>query len=158
MRQLVAIVRDGHVRYLVHDSTDESARQIAQVVDEGLSVPDIVEIGTALASTLRTPARLHPATERPAPIAPAPPVKSKRKLVRKQWGVTGLEIVADIREHEGTTVREIAERLYPDTSKGAVSACSAHISDLVRKGRVRQDTTHEPGVQGPPVRHLYFVQ
>ena len=161
MRQLVSVVTDEHVVYVLHDG--DAAVQVAQVVNPGLSVPDVIELGASLAEALRLngkPRRVQRAELPPAPPAekPTKPKASKRsqaQRTRVSWGLTREQVLDDIRAHPDTTTVEIAVRLLggdpPDDR--AVQSVQTHVSAVAKLGyRFDRRTVVETHHSGQRVR------
>jgi hypothetical protein len=119
MRQLVSVVSDGSLRYFLHDGGE--AVQVAQLVDPGVDVPMVVEIGVSLGALY---AKLPVNGKEVAPVkaavslpaAPAP--KEGRKYqprMRKttQHSLTIDEIIAYVAEHPGVSHSALASALAP---------------------------------------------
>jgi hypothetical protein len=171
VRQLVSVVTDDAVRYFVQDG--EHVQQIAQLLNPGLDVPAVIELGDVLTSALRLNGSKSTKRGRELPAAPEPAVRveaaPRRQMTRPggdtvpvdsggrhKWGVTALQIAADVRAHPGTTVREITERLYTETTPASVGACSAHVSLLTGRGAVRvEQRESETAVGRRTIRRVY---
>lgn len=142
MRQLVCVVTDDAVRYLIQEDGSDEVTQIAQVVNSGLTVTQVIELGASLSVTLNSHRRkAKPAT---TPVAPAPAQQPSPRSVaqkhRKQWGLKGDMVAEVLAKHpEGMFVEEIATALINDASTGARQATAAHLQILLKTGRaIRQ--------------------
>ena len=142
MKQLVSVVTDDAVAYFVHDG--DEALQIARLINPGLDVAAVLELGTSLAHVLRVDGR-RPLSRRPveAPaIAPpaTPDVEAKRarraeaQRTHTQWGISRNAVLDDLRHHPGATYSEIAHRLTKSRDPKAVQTVSATVHDLRRHG------------------------
>jgi hypothetical protein len=123
MRQLVSVVADGSLRYYLHE-TGGPAVQVAQLVDPGVDVDSVIDIGVSLGSLYaKLPINGH---DQVAEVE-APPVKavkaSKRALpsppkepptvYADPSKLTTEAIVAYIGEHPGVRTSMIAADLLP---------------------------------------------
>jgi hypothetical protein len=143
MRQLVSVVTDDSVRYFVQDG--DNVQQIAQLLNPGLDVPAVIELGDVLTSALRLNGNRSPKSGRELPAAPEPAVRveaapskrTKRVETRTRWGVSGFDVLDDVRAHPGTTVAEIVGRIYPEDVPKARGVCSAHVTALIERRSLR---------------------
>ena len=147
MRQLVSVVTDEHVSYFVHDDGDDEAQQIAQVINPGFDVAEIVELGASLTTVLhlngKRPKKAAALTE-PAPaVAVTPeltargtPRRRKASPRRRDWGTTTPGVLADVRAHPDSTTFEIATRLLDDTTQAAQQAINNALHRLRDSGHV----------------------
>ena len=131
MRQLVAVVADGSVRYFIAEG--DEVTQIAQITDPGANVATIIEIGVSLGAlyTRRNGAKTAP-TAKAAP-APASPARRRGKTLRS-WGAGQEAILADLRAHPDSTYAEISERVTGSSERGAQQSVTAAMGVLRAKG------------------------
>lgn len=127
MRQLVSVVTPESVSYfLAEEGTDTPVQQVAQVLNTGLAVADVIDLGSNLLGALRLnghksrPRAVAPPTQpalEPAPPEPAPVKRTGRpkgipgKRPMQRWGFTGERVLADLRAHPGTTYVDAVDRL-----------------------------------------------
>lgn len=148
MRQLVSVVTETSVAYYLTEGDSDEVQQVAQVLNTGLAVPDVVELGANLLDALRlnghrkagvaatapTPA-LPPAPPRQTP-APARKVGRPRgpaKRPMRRWGFTKANVLADLRAHPGSTYAEAAERISGSPDAAAKGSYGATLSALERE-------------------------
>lgn len=129
MRQLVSVVKDGHVNYILAED-DGTVDQIARIkVPESFSIEDTVTLGFGLVDamhlngTKRSGATRQPAIEKPAPAAlpRAPKAKGKGKVGRPKgqpsYPVTRQQLIDHLRVHPGASAHEMAAVFLPDLDK-----------------------------------------
>lgn len=151
MRQLVSVVKDGHVNYILAED-DGTVDQIARIkVPESFSIEDTVTLGFGLVDamhlngTKRNGATREPAIEKPAPasLPPAPKAKAGRPVgtTSRKWGAGREPILAALRATtEPLTYKELTQRVTGSTEKGAVQSVMATLADLRKRG-YRFETT-----------------
>jgi hypothetical protein len=131
MRQLISIVRDDRVRFLVDDG--EGAHQIAEIINPGFDDRAVVDLGAGLVELLglnghKRGAHRQPAlkAEAPAPAALPPGPKAKAKVANEpvkrkpgrpkggfSYPVTRQQCVDYLAANPGATTIEIAKLLLP---------------------------------------------
>lgn len=166
MRQLVSVVTEQTVSYYLAAEDSEHVHQVAQIVNTGLEVGDVIDLGANLLTALRlngkgAKALIAPTARtlsQPIPVQPAltpaePPAKSGQKSGQKSasgksgqprmsWGLRKDAVLADVRAHPDTTYREIAKRLIGTEDPRAISTVAAHCVAL-REGGHRFETRYE---------------
>jgi hypothetical protein len=116
MRQLVSVVTDEHVRYFVTDEGEE-IEQIAQLVNRGLDVEAVVQLGTSLSDVLRLNGHKRKAVKPAAVVPELPPAPAPRRRVRSYHDLTRGEVIDYITAHPGCRAREMADVLLPGIGK-----------------------------------------
>lgn len=113
MRQLIAVAEGDTLRYFL--STDgESIAQVAQVLNPGLDVADVLRLGNVLTEALRLNGHQPAVATAATPLPPAPMPKRRRPFRNADHRAPTLEeIFAFIRDHGGCTTGEIAAALVP---------------------------------------------
>lgn len=115
MRQLVAIVKDGHVNYIVADD-DGVVDQIARIkVPDTFDVEDTVTLGFTLIDSLHLNGTRRPRQPALAPEAPVPAALPPARTRAATF--TADDVVAYIFEHPGSRSGEIADALMPGVKK-----------------------------------------
>lgn len=182
MRQLVSVVTEQTVHYFLAEEGSDEVQQVASVLNTGLQVPDVIDLGSnllealhlnghskgrkAVAAPAPTPA-LPPA--RPAPVKAAarkpgrPPGPQKRPM--RRWGFGQDTVLADLRAHPGTTYREACLRIAGSEEAGALTAYSASLSLVARRllgsgADIRREPFQAPGPDGGLRQYtrLYLVE
>lgn len=109
MRQLVSVVDPDQIRYFVHE--DDDVTQVAQILNPGLGVRDVIELGTMLGGLYERPRAVnghgpdHRAVAAPAPAAlPA-------QGYRPGEGTQRAAILDYIAAHPGQVAAEITDGL-----------------------------------------------
>ena len=181
MRQLVSVVTDQTVSYFLQDEDPEApVLQVAQVLNMGLDVPEVLDLGANLVQSLKlngrgararaqiaapAPRAMKPATQPELePVKPEPPARNRggrpkgpAKRPMRRWGFTREAVLADLRAHPGTTYVEAALRISGSSEKAAVGAYSASLQLVERHllgtgARVTRTQTTGPGSDGRMTR------
>lgn len=154
MRQLVSVVSDGALRYFLHDGGE--AIQVAQLVDPGVDVGAVIEIGVSLGSLYSKmpvdglvggqvkPAK--PAKEvAPAPAA-LPPSPPEPKVKYARTNVTVEEIIDYITKHPGVRTTMIAAELMPGPTRPGTTKPRQTVDNKLRNlvSRHAADGTEAP--------------
>lgn len=156
MRQLVTIVRDGQLLLFTQDGDD--VQQVAQLVDPGLDVRDVVGLGVTLGA-------LYEPKRRPAParsLPPAPEAKSTTKSaqgVRRGYtptGITDAQTLAAVAAHPGSTPQQLAVILLGvAATQGAKDAIVTRLWKLAKNGSVRSERV--PGINAAGAKALRTI-
>lgn len=168
MRQLVSVVTEETVSYyLADDGGDDEVVKVAQVLNDGLGVPEVIDLGANLVAALRLNGHRRKSVTAPAakplpePAKPAKPAQAKpaqAKRPRVSWGLTGDRVLADIRAHPGTTFAEIAQRLTGSDDRRAVQSVTAHIHALSRTHHIARHRGANPSGAGMQVSYLTYEE
>lgn len=136
MKQIVSVVNDRAILYFVTDEHGDDVRQIAQIVNPGLEVNDIVSLGVNLSDVLRLNGVIPTVASEPIAV-PSAPVRRAGGTAPRSWGLTMPMVLADVVDHPGSTSHEIAERLLDEVSHGSLQAVNNVLFRLRAKGSVR---------------------
>lgn len=141
MKQLVSVVTETSVLYLTHDSDSDSAEatQIAQVINPGLGIADVVRLGVTLGQALQLNGHRRAVTKTAPRELPAGPPDGRDKTGTKE---------ADLVQCP------VCKRGYRRSSLGAhlINVHDWARADAMRTQRARKalppDTVIERGLRG----------
>lgn len=174
VRQIVAVVQPDTVSWYVTEGDDE-AHQLAQVVNNGLSVRDVIGLGAMFVEALGVGGKTRKVTSPPRAIGPAPGEqqttakpkgktasgkrrqRSADKLPRKTWGLSAAQVLDHLREYPDSTTGEIVTRLLPDDVRDprASKIVNNYLWRLQQEGQVEYG--QKPGHDGYPLRTARVV-
>lgn len=162
MRQLVSIVTDNSVAYYLDPGDGEGVSQVAQIINPGLGVNDVIDFGSVVTQVLslngngRRRARgdrsvgpprqpeLEPETRAQPEPEPEPartkkgtPRKRAAAQTRRDWGLRMDDVLAYVMDHPGAITHEIAADLLGTTEHGALQTINNHLHRLRQAGEVR---------------------
>jgi hypothetical protein len=148
VKVLIAITSEATVAYWVSD--DGPAEPVATVVNHGMTVDQVADLGISLigALSLNGPKRpVKPSLPaRPAKSKAAPPTKRRRT---RTYGVTFDIVLAAIREHPGSTAREMAQYVDAPPGESGFQAVNRRALELRDAGLItfgeRQEGRGRPG-------------
>jgi hypothetical protein len=143
MRQLVSVVTGESVSYFVSDD-DDTVTQVAQVINPGFGVGEVVELGSSLVDVLRLNGKRKRVSELPTPareIEPAPkPVEPAPKRARRNI----MPSRGEVAERKTATVEYV--RAHPDCDSNAIAdlldvpphVAASVLARLVAAGELRR--------------------
>lgn len=182
MRQLVSVLTDTGVSYFTADENGD-AQQVAQLINPGFAVPDVVELGLQLTDVLRLnghsttgrqvkalPGRTTTAKasleapaakRRKAAAAPvkAAPVKAAGKP-RRAYQTRGTSLTTTreyLRTHPQARVAEIARALIGTDDKSTRAAISAQLGVLWKRGELIREQDPDWRTNGNHRTQLYSL-
>jgi hypothetical protein len=130
------VVSDGSLRYFLHDGGEVT--QVAQLVDPGVDVAAVIEIGVSLGSLyeqlpvtgLANGKAVKAAEPAKATALPGPPKAPAERYFRQ--GITTEEVVAYIRKHPGVRTTMIAADLLPGKARPGATGARQTIDNRLR--------------------------
>lgn len=156
MRQLVTVVRDGHLLLFTHDGDD--VQQVAQLVDPGLDVRDVVGLGVTLGALYEPKPTSSPKPARTLPAASGDEggttASSKPKRAQPiASGIDTAELLAWIGAHPLSTSAQIAAGL--GLTQHARKALDMRLWKLRTEGKVLGElrTAHDAAGHSSKLRH-----
>lgn len=117
MRQLVSVVTEETVSYFLTDVEGTEAKQVAQVLNPGFMVGDVIETGVVLTQVLRLNGKapkikaLGPAPAPELPPAPPAPEREKKRPGIRVSRLTLDHIVDYVADHPGCRTGDIVAGL-----------------------------------------------
>lgn len=155
MRQLVSVVQETGVAWFLTDEAGEAATQIAQTINPGWGVGDVVEVGVQLTDMLRLNGKHRPkpppAVETPpAPALPEPAPSARRYGKRRgpnmEWGFTRGAVLTTVQSLGSCLVEDVVQAFGHPVTVQSKGACNQALMALYREDLVTRETllAHSP--------------
>lgn len=142
MRQLVAFVEGDTLRYFVSED-GEQVRQVAEVINPGFDVRDVLQLGNVLSEALRLNGHRPPKRQPAVALPPAPPkpAASKRRRPPGSYSINIDidDVIAAVRRQPGRTGAELGAELLPSYERVAANSAigyrfNAYLDSCQRDG------------------------